>query len=159
MARYTDYNTKLIRKKLREYMRDNIDYEEPIMTRQTARGNVEYIRKTTVKLPTIEGFAKYIGVARKTLYNWAKENPEFQEELEKILTEQQTRLINRGLDGTYNPLIAKLILSSNHGMRDGIDTTTNGDSINTTFSDEQAERIARRITGGKKSAGNTSGKK
>lgn len=97
-----------------------------------------------VKLPTIEGFADYLGVARKTLYNWEKENIEFRHGLERIRNEQLQRLINEGLAGNYNPTIAKLMLSSNHGMRERLDATSDDEPLSN-FSDEQIDRIADRI--------------
>ena len=72
----------------------------------------------TVKLPTIEGYAKYIGVNKSSLYEWKEKHKEFSYSLEKILIEQKQRLINEGLSGNYNSTIAKLVLSSNHGMNE-----------------------------------------
>lgn len=72
--------------------------------------------KLKVKLPTIEGFATFLDVSKKTLYNWGDENPLFLHALQKINHEQKERLFNMGLSGDYNSTIAKLILSSNHGM-------------------------------------------
>ena len=72
--------------------------------------------RTEVQLPKREGFAKYLGVTRQTLDNWSKEYPEFFDALERIDAEQKDRVINKGLSGDYNPTIAKLILSANHGM-------------------------------------------
>ncbi len=111
-----------------------------------------YERLIKVKLPTIEGFAEYIGVSRKSLYNWEKTYPLFASALERIRTAQLTRLINKGLSGDYNPIIAKLILSSNHGMKDRVDETSDDKPINNTFNDEQVDRIAERIA--RRSAGN-----
>lgn len=112
-------------------------------------------KKLKVKLPTLEGFAQSIGVTKKTLYNWAENYEEFQVAIDKILEEQKQRLINNGLSGEYNAAIAKLILSSNHGMRERVDTTTNEQSINT-FNDEQINRIADRISSRKGDDGDTS---
>lgn len=74
--------------------------------------------KLQVKLPTIDGFARYINVPRRTLYEWKDKNEGFSHSLDKIVTEQQERLLNMGLSGDYNPTIAKLVLSSNHGFRE-----------------------------------------
>jgi hypothetical protein len=109
-----------------------------------------------VKLPTIEDFANYLGVSRKSLYNWEKEYPQFAYALEKILNEQLRRLINNGLAGTYNSTIAKLMLSSNHDMRERIDATSKGESLNK-FDDKQIDRIADRIASRERSDGDTSG--
>jgi hypothetical protein len=89
--------------------------------------------KRDVKLPTIGGFALMVGVNKQTLYNWGEEHPQFLDSLNKIVEEQQNRLINQGLAGNYNSTIAKLILSSNHGMSEKTenktDITTGGDKI------------------------------
>lgn len=77
-----------------------------------------YERIITVQLPTIEGFALYLNTSVKTLYNWADDHPDFLQALEDIKTKQKERLMEKGLSGEYNSTIAKLILSSNHGMRE-----------------------------------------
>jgi hypothetical protein len=95
------------------------------------KGYEMFENKLKVSLPTHEGFAKFIGVCKKTLYNWADENDEFLHSLEKITIEQKERLLNSGLSGDYNPTIAKLILSSNHQMSDSnkTDITSGGEKI------------------------------
>lgn len=85
---------------------------------------VKPIVKKRLMLPTIERFAKYIGVHFDTLYDWAKVHPKFSESLSKIKEEQKEWLFDNGLLGEYNPVIAKLILSSNHGMSDKVDNKT-----------------------------------
>lgn len=87
--------------------------------------------KTTKKvmLPTIEGFARKLGFVTKTLYNWAKVNPAFLHALARIEEVQKERLINEGLAGNYNFVIGKLLLSANHGMREGKDITSKGQII------------------------------
>ena len=42
---------------------------------------------------------------------------------------QEQSLLDGGLSGRYNPLIAKLVLSSNHGYREGKDITTDGKAV------------------------------
>lgn len=88
-------------------------------------------KKFKVRIPTIEGFAQFIGVNKTTLYEWEKKHPEFSNALDKIRTEQQQRLIDNGLSGDYNPTIAKLVLSANHGMREKSDVTTNDKELPT----------------------------
>lgn len=87
--------------------------------------------KLQVKLPTTDGFARFLGVARSSLYLWEKDHPEFSDALDKIRHEQQERLLNMGLSGDYNPTIAKLVLSANHGMKEKTETdvTTGGEKI------------------------------
>ena len=75
-------------------------------------------QKINVKLPTLEWFAKFIWVHTDTLVEWRKQYPNFSVALDKILREQKTRLLDKWLNGDYNPTIAKLILSANHGMKE-----------------------------------------
>jgi F0F1-type ATP synthase gamma subunit len=89
----------------------------------------EYDEKRRVHLPKIEAFAQFLGVNKTTLYEWEKDHPEFSNALEKIRTEQLERLVDNGLSGAYNSTIAKLMLSSNHGMREKSDVTTDDKPI------------------------------
>lgn len=72
----------------------------------------------SVNLPSVEKFAKYLKVSRDTLYTWANDKAEYRQALNAIKSEQRDRLIDNGLAGNYNSAIVKLILASNHGMRE-----------------------------------------
>lgn len=117
-----------------------------------------YGNRLKVKLPTIVGFAIYLDVSEKTLYNWADAHSKFKAALSKIKSEQKQRLINSGLSGSYNSTIAKLVLSSNHGMKERVDNTSDDKPINN-FNDEQVDRIADRIAGRKGDDGSISSPK
>jgi hypothetical protein len=114
MARPTKYDKRFI-KNVNDYL---IDCEDQIEEYHRTRGEKSdtYDRLVHVKLPTVEGFARYIGVNKTTLYEWADRYAAFSNALELIVSVQKDRLINHGLSGDYNPVIAKLILSANHGM-------------------------------------------
>lgn len=114
--------------KVDEYIELNQD-EEVQKVKQSSEKYEMFDNKLKVSLPTIEGFALFIGVNKTTLYEWEKDHDLFSNALDKIRIEQQKRLINSGLSGDYNSTIAKLILSSNHGMREKSDMTTNGKAI------------------------------
>jgi hypothetical protein len=118
---------KVYCQKVDEYLEMNQDEEvEVVKQRNNEKGYEIYNTKIKVKLPTIEGFARFIDVPKSTLYKWRGKYKELLDSLEKILTEQRERLINMGLSGEYNSTIAKLILSSNHGMVEKSETKHEG---------------------------------
>ena len=120
MARPTTYTEEML-SKTNEYL---LLCEDTETERDGNRGGTEY--KLNVKLPTIEGLSVYLGVARDTLYEWSTKHEEFSDTLDSLRAEQADKLINNGLSGNYNSTIAKLMLSSNHGMREKSDVTSDG---------------------------------
>jgi len=121
-------------------------------------------------IPTIEGFADYIDVSKKTIYNWCKEqvdtannevlrvaSDEFLHAIGQIENLQGKILQNKGLLGEFNPTITKLMLSANHDMREksDLDVKSGGEKLNT-FDESQINTIAERIAGRKDSNGSTS---
>jgi len=125
MARPTIYTEEML-SKTNEYL---LLCEDTEVERDGNRGGTEY--KLNVKLPTIEGLSVYLGVARDTLYEWATKHEEFSDTLDSLRAEQADKLINNGLSGNYNSTIAKLMLSSNHGMREKSDVTSDGKGLPT----------------------------
>src|SRR5678809_369422 len=104
MSRPTKYD-KLIVSKAQEYV-DSCEDE----TKQVISGESEkfttFKEKVIVKLPTIEGLALYLGIHKDTIYEWEKEYDEFSDVTNVLRAKQADRLINMGLSGDYNPLIA-----------------------------------------------------
>lgn len=80
-------------------------------------------------IPTKAGFAVLAEVCEKTLDNWGAEYPEFLQMLRYLMAKQHQILQNKGLIGDFNSLICKLLLSSDHGHREGTDLTTKGEKI------------------------------
>ena len=88
--------------------------------------------KDQVNLPTIRTLAVHLGFTVSTLNLWARElnedgspkKPGLSSSLNKVRAEQHQRLISSGLNGRYNPTIAKLILSSSHGYKEKTEVDT-----------------------------------
>lgn len=130
MARPTDYNQEIVQKS-KEYLDRCIDQEYD-WTKSSGDKSTSYEHRVKVKLPSVEGLARYLGVARSAVYVWAERHQEFKDILEDILAEQAERLINNGLSGDYNSTISKLILTK-HGYSDKSETdlTTKGKELPT----------------------------
>lgn len=108
MARPTDYTPKLL-KKAREY--EAMEHET---------------------IPSIAGLSLYLDISRETCHVWAKDEdkPEFSDIYRRIMAKQENTLVNKGLNGTFNPTITKLILTK-HGYTDKQDVTTDGKALPT----------------------------
>jgi len=132
-------------KKVDEYLKECKDKRREFHKVRGIKSN-SYQEKYDVNLPTIYGFATYISFSEETVHVWKREHPEFKAALKKILAEQQKRLIDGGLSNRYNPVVAKLLLSANHGMKERVDKTTKDQPIKqSNYTDEQIEKIADRI--------------
>lgn len=99
-GRPTEYNDNMLLK-AHEYLASAHDY-------------VDNEGKFHVKIPKAAGMAIHLGVARSTLYEWAKIHSEFSDILERMNAMQEDRVIDRAMQGTYNSNIAKLLLGK-HG--------------------------------------------
>ena len=108
-------------------------------THFTDKGSISY---TDVKLPSVAGLAKHLGIHKDTIYSWCKEEAElYDKELVKKISvivkevdsEQEIRLLNGGLGGIYTPKIAGMILGK-HGYSEktSTDITTKGEAVTTT---------------------------
>ena len=83
-----------------------------------------YERKVDIELPSNEGLALFLDISESTLYLWDQKHPIFSETLGRIKLLQKKMLTQGGLNGDYNSTIAKLMLSSNHDMREKSDLTS-----------------------------------
>ena len=98
-GRPTKYNPEIIRKAT-EYLNN---YE-------SVHGN---------SIPSVAGLAKVLDTARETLHRWAndKNKSELNHILRRIQTLQEVKLLDCGLNGTFNSNITKLALGK-HGYHD-----------------------------------------
>lgn len=104
-GRPTKYSSEIL-KQLDEYIDSCEDEYTP------------FYKLVRVRMVTAEGFARHLGMHRDTLYALAKEHKDYEEALYLLKVEQYERLINGSLRGDYKPVIAKLMLSVNHGVRE-----------------------------------------
>lgn len=132
-GRPTEYKEEYI-EKAQEYLAECTDQVTEFHKTRGEKSDT-YERLVHPDLPTHEGFARYIGVATKSLYNWAEEHPLFLQALDDIKDTQKQMLIKGGLSGDYTPMIAKLILSANHDMVERKDHTTGGRRLMISFDD------------------------
>lgn len=128
-GRPTNYNTEIL-KKAKKYLLDCKDEYGRWIKNKNKKIKAEFIPGLIVHLPSIAGLAVYLKVHRQTIYEWGKEHKFFGDILQEILAEQEKRLIENGLSGTYNSNIVKLVLGK-HGYHDKVDTdiTSKGQQI------------------------------
>lgn len=128
--------------KVDEYLAICVDEEKEFHKTRGDNTN-SFERRLRVKLPTIGGFSLFVNVPERTIYDWRDAHAEFSQSLDKIVKEQERRLLENGLSGDYNSTIAKLILSSNHGYKEKSDVTSDNKAIPilaNVFSDHSDEK-------------------
>ena len=114
-GRPTDYLGEETIKLVREYIDSCKDEIVPRLKQENGeKGYVMYENRLRVKLPSIEGLAVYLKVARSTIYEWEKTYSEFSDILDELKARQAEVLLNNGLSGDYNSTITKVILTK-HG--------------------------------------------
>jgi len=77
------------------------------------------------RVPSVEGLAYRIGIARATVYDWQSQEKkqEFSDIVEKVMVLQGMMLQQGGLTGETNASITKLMLTK-HGYSDKVETKT-----------------------------------
>lgn len=81
----------------------------------------EYIQTTgreQTTLPTVEGYARYIGVNTDTIAEWCKTHPEFTDAIKELKEKQKEQLMTDGMYGgkEVNSAMAIFLLKANHNM-------------------------------------------
>ncbi len=119
MSRTSEFGEDILNK-TREYIDKCVD-EWYTQVKTEGKDSTTVDNKLKVRLPSIEGLAFYLCIARVTVYDWEKKFPEFAALVNQIRNIQADRLINNGLSGDYNSTIAKVILTK-HGYVDKTET-------------------------------------
>jgi hypothetical protein len=119
-GRPTTYSPDILKKTLQYIEKSKDEIEEYHKTRGVQSNSYERLVKPG--LPTRDGLALFLNVHRDTIHQWSTIHQEFSDTLDIIDAMQKQMLILGGLSGDYNPVIAKLILSSNHGMKEKNET-------------------------------------
>lgn len=106
-------------------------------------------------VPTIEGLALSLGVGRNTLYSWEKLEEhdvgadrlvEFRDTLTYVRNMQARIVVNKGLNGDFNPAMSKFILSANHGMKERTDVTSDDKPLpDSTRAIETSEKLTKAV--------------
>lgn len=76
-------------------------------------------------IPSVAGLACYCGKNRDSMYQYAKESDEFSDIVSSLLTLQENKLLNGGLNGSMNATITKLLLTKhNYSDKQEVDHRT-----------------------------------
>lgn len=124
VGRPTEYNFKELDNLIDEYLATCVD---EYRTDKFPDGTTK--TRLIVNLPSYEGFCIYTDIAVRTFYDWKEKYPEFSHALGRIEARQKKVIMEKGMSGEYNSTIGKLILSSNHGMREKSDVTSDDKPI------------------------------
>lgn len=96
----------------------------------------DYIKTTgreQTALPSMEGFAGYLGVDTDTLNEWAKLYPDFSGAIKELKEKQKEQLMTDGMYGgkEVNSTMAIFLLKANHGMIETshLDVTSAGNEL------------------------------
>ena len=133
MSRPSIYSQEIL-DKTKQYIEDcNSDYvtvKRPYVDNEGKEKEKVEVR-FEVNLPTLEGLAYELEIHKDTIQDWKKheDKKEFSVLIDRLLQKQAKQLVNNGLSGTYNPTIAKVLLTK-HGYREGTDVTTNDKDLN-----------------------------
>jgi hypothetical protein len=120
VGRPTDY-TEDTPTKAQEYLDSCVDEYKQVVIGESEKFT-SFKEKTIVRLPSIEGLARFLKISKDTIYEWEKIHPLFSDVLHALRSEQAQRLIDMGLSGDYNPVIARMLLSK-HGYAERTELT------------------------------------
>ena len=70
-------------------------------------------------VPSRVGLCCWLGINKKTSFDWEREYPEFSATLANVDTLQERTAVNKGISGEFNSTIVKLVLA-NHGYSDKV---------------------------------------
>lgn len=105
------------------------------------RTGVEYTERVANTLPTVEGFARSLGVSKQTLYTWCDKHPEFLDAFTRARDMQVDHLIQNGLLKHTAEGLTKFMLVNLSEYRDTkhVDQTVRDDLGNWTIDELEAE--------------------
>jgi hypothetical protein len=124
----------------KEYCETILEYFDIPATKVTNKtvitkiGVSSYPVETANPLPTIEGFARKIGVETATIVNWTKDHPEFLSAYNKAKSCSKEILNQNALMGRYSEGYAKFVAINCTDMRDKQEVEHSG-GLNIIFED------------------------
>lgn len=110
------------------------------------------VKRESVKLvanppPHVGGFARKIGVAKSTIYDWARKYPNFAYSIAHAHDMRRAMIIDNALAGLYNPLFAKLAAANLFGWHDRQDVQHSGEVKSVMVRYHKPEREGKDKTG------------
>jgi len=129
-GRPTKYSDTYV-KKTKDYVDSCNDELVQIVSGESEKFTA-FKEKVRVNLPTIEGLAIYLKLHKDTIYEWEKKYKPFSDVINILRAKQVERLINNGLSGDYNPIIAKVLLSK-QGYSEKTETNITTQDVDFTF--------------------------
>lgn len=75
-------------------------------------------KEEAVDFPSVAGFARRVGTAKSTIYEWARQHPEFSNVLTQCKAIQEEILLANALKGGYHAGFTQFLLKNTHGFED-----------------------------------------
>ena len=138
-GRPTKYRPEMVGK-ADEYLATCVTQIEDYVKTEGAT-STSYQRIVKPNLPKLETFARLLGVSHRVILEWETLYPEFGKAIDKIREAQREMLLEGGISGDFNPMITKLILSSNHGYKEKSENENTVKIQDTTFTDEEKKKL------------------
>lgn len=111
----TPYKPEYASKRLEEYL----EWCEKKNERTFLPTKGGFIVVNNAELPSQKGYAKFLKIHTTVPFDyWIETQLPFAEAMQRLKSEQELALINESLKGNYSPVIGKLLLGVNHGVRE-----------------------------------------
>ena len=107
------------------YFQASLDAIEEPERVESPQGGVKHVQ-APVPPPTLAGYAAKIGVARETLWAWAKKHEEFEVAVDRCKAIQEAVVLRMGALGAYTPSFSIFILKNLSGWADKVEQKNSG---------------------------------
>ncbi len=106
----------------------DVEYTREIEISHTNSKGETWTESKTIAnhVPQVMEFSRKIGVCRDTIYEWAKQHPEFSDALTRAQEMGESMTVSNAMMGFYNPNFTQLVMKNRYGWKDKKDLDVPG---------------------------------